>query len=84
MQQQQHNMFDLNLKIFLISRAKSNEIVADCLYWYVKVEMGDKLGEQDTKTNFHLFMDELIDALQNVFTILNSTRLNILILFLTR
>ena len=63
---QQQNMFDLNLKTFLINRAKSNEIVADCLYWYVKVEMGDKLGEQDIKTNFHLFMDELIDSLQNV------------------
>ena len=69
--QQQQNIFDLNLKTFLIGRAKSNEIVADCLYWYVKVEMGDKLGEQDTKTNFHLFMDELIDALQNVSFLLN-------------
>jgi hypothetical protein len=28
--------------------------------------MGDKSSEQELKTNFHLFMDELVDALQTV------------------
>ncbi len=57
------------MKSFLIERARKNEVVADCLYWYVKVEMGDKLSDNEPKTNFHLFMDELIESLQNVFHI---------------
>ncbi len=60
-------LFKLNLKTFLINRAKTNEIVADCLYWYVKVEMGDKTD--DNKTNFHLFLDELLAELQSVSAI---------------
>lgn len=33
--------------------------------------MGDKTSEQESKTNFHLFMDELVDALQNVLSLIS-------------
>ncbi len=51
----QQNMFAVNLKTFLINRAKTNEIVAYCLFWYVKVEMGDKSSEQELKTNSFIY-----------------------------
>jgi len=39
--QNDKNIFDLNLKSFLLDRATKNEQVALCLYWFVKVEIKD-------------------------------------------
>ena len=93
----------MNLKTFLLQRATQNEIVALCLYWFVKVEIkdikilntsssnsalysasqktasssnlnnlsnNDNANNQNTndqsRSNFQIFMDELLDSLRNV------------------
>ena len=101
--------FKSNLKSFLLQRANENEIVALCLYWFVKVEIKDNKtsnpnsntgpsssssstnlsslnnsdqapsnnnlannqsttntnnNSNDSKSNFQIFMDELLDNLR--------------------
>ncbi len=86
------------MKSFLLQRATQNELVALCLYWFVKVEIKDTrtltssgsnstltatssssnlIGDQQIgstnsnanespRSNFQIFMDELLDSLRNV------------------
>ena len=86
-----HHFKTYNLRSFLLQRATQNEIVALCLYWYVKVEIKDNAkpntasanpasnpqadassgsntvnNQSDpSRTNFQIFMDELMDSLRN-------------------
>jgi hypothetical protein len=46
--------FDSNLKSFLLQRANENEIVALCLYWFVKVEIKDTKSLPTSTTNSSL------------------------------
>nr|AWV66648.1 phosphatidylinositol 3-kinase catalytic subunit type 3 [Brachionus plicatilis] len=98
------NTFELNLKSFLLERATKDEIVALCLYWFVKVEINDSkvlsssastinlFGQSPSlanahasssssniagtanhystnnlsaRTNFQIFMDELLESLRD-------------------
>jgi hypothetical protein len=101
-----NSKFKYNLKTFLLERATQNEIVALCLYWYVKVEIkdartlnhststsgistisaatsssniasnltdptvtgtsGQAASDLSSKTNFQIFMEELLENLRNV------------------
>nr|AWV66672.1 phosphatidylinositol 3-kinase catalytic subunit type 3 isoform X1 [Brachionus koreanus] len=49
------NTFELNLKSFLLERATKDEIVALCLYWFLKVEINDSKVLSSSASTINLF-----------------------------
>jgi phosphatidylinositol 3-kinase len=64
--------FDSNLKSFLLQRANENEIVALCLYWFVKVEIKDTKSLPTSTTNNSLSSANNSSSSNNISTLSNN------------
>jgi hypothetical protein len=68
--------FDSNLKSFLLQRANENEIVALCLYWFVKVEIKDTKSLPTSNTNNSLSSATNNNSSTNNLNTLNQDQLS--------